>query len=275
MDRVDPIYLDNAATTAVDPRVLEAMQPFWSDQYGNPSSVHRTGMAAHAALEKARRTVADRLGAAPEEIVFTSCGTEGINLALRGVAWAREQQGRHLITSPIEHHAVEHTLGQMAGRFGFEVTRVQVDRHGSVDPDDVGRALRPDTTLVSIMLANNEVGTIEPIAEIARIVRAHGATFHTDAVQAAGHLALNVDDLGIDLLALSGHKLHAPKGVGALYVRRGTPLLSMLTGGGQEYGLRSGTENLPVHRGSGVRDWRSRTTTWRSVRPGLELCETG
>jgi len=241
----DRIYLDNAATTAVDPRVLEVMLPFFVEQYGNPSSVHRTGLNARRALAGAHKTVADRLGASPEEIVFTSCGTESSNLALRGVAWAREHQGKHLITSPIEHHAVGHTLQQLQERFGFEVTQVKVDRHGMVDPEDVGRALRPDTTLVSIMLANNEVGTIEPIAEIGRIVRSHGATFHTDAVQAAGQLRISVDDLGVDLLSISGHKFHAPKGVGALYVRKGTPLLSMQTGGAQEFGLRAGTENVP------------------------------
>ncbi len=245
MTEPDRIYLDNAATTAVDPRVLEVMLPFFVEQYGNPSSVHRTGLNARRALDGAHKTVADRLGASPEEVVFTSCGTESSNLALRGVAWAREHQGKHLITSPIEHHAVGHTLQQLQERLGFEVTHVQVDHHGMVDPDDVGRALRPDTTLVSIMLANNEVGTIEPIAEIGRIVRSHGATFHTDAVQAAGQLRISVDELGVDLLSISGHKLHAPKGVGALYVRKGTPLLSMQTGGAQEFGLRAGTENVP------------------------------
>lgn len=275
MAETDSIYLDNAATTAVDPRVLEAMLPFFGQNYGNPSSVHRTGLAARTALDRARRGVAERLGASPEEIVFTSCGTESNNLALRGVAWAREQQGKHLITSSIEHHAVETTLDQMADRFGFEVTRVRVDRHGIVDPDEVGRALRPDTTLVSIMLANNEVGTIEPIAEIARIVHTHGATMHTDAVQAVGQLPVDVDALGVDLLSLSGHKLHAPKGIGALYVRRGTPLLSMQTGGGQEFGLRSGTENLPYIAGLSraleisCDDLETRTARVRALRDRL------
>jgi cysteine desulfurase len=249
MAEADTVYLDNAATTAVDPRVLEAMMPFFQQQFGNPSSAHRTGLVAHAALESARRSIAERLGASPEEIVFTSCGTESNNLALRGVALAREGQGKHLITTTIEHHAVTHTLEQLAECFGFEVTQVPVDHHGVVNPDDVGRALRPDTTLVSIMMANNEVGTIEPIAEIARIVHAHGATFHTDAVQAAGQLPINVEELGVDLLSLSGHKLHAPKGIGVLYVRQGTPLLATQTGGGQEQGRRSGTENMPYIAG--------------------------
>lgn len=239
------VYLDHAATTAVDPRVVEAMLPYLGAEYGNPSSAHRLGGAARSALDWARATVAEIMGAKASEIVFTSCGTESDNLALRGAAHARRRQGRHIITTPIEHHAVGNTCEQLAREFGFRVTYVPVDQFGVVDPDDVGRAISDETVLISVMYANNEVGTIEPIGEVGRIARARGIPFHTDAVQAGGSLPLGVDDLCVDMLSLSGHKFYAPKGVGVLYVREGTSLLPMQTGGGQERNLRAGTENVP------------------------------
>ncbi len=239
------VYLDHAATTPVDPRVVEAMQPYWSQVYGNTSSIHAVGRAALKALDGARRMVADILSCHPTEVVFTGCGTESDNLAVRGATFAGQRSGRrHIITTPIEHHAVGATVEQLDEMFDFDVTLVPVDGEGRVNPDDIARAIRPDTALISVMYANNEVGTIEPIAEIGKIAKAKKIPFHTDAVQAGGALDLSVDKLGVDLLALSAHKFYGPKGVGVLYIRRGAELVSALTGGGHERGHRPGTVNV-------------------------------
>jgi cysteine desulfurase len=241
------VYLDHSASTPVDARVVEAMLPYFTESYGNASGLHRQARASARALDQARRDVAEVLGCKPKEIVFTSCGTESDNLAIRGVAWTGKLagKGKHLITSPIEHHAVSQTINQLCNRFGFEQTVVPVDRYGLVDPGDVARAIRPDTLLISIMYANNEVGTIEPLAEIGAIARERGIPFHTDAVQAGGYLDLDVGRLNVDLLSLSGHKFYAPKGVGMLYVRQRTRLQPEQTGGGHEGNRRAGTENIP------------------------------
>ncbi len=239
------IYMDHAATTAVDPRVVEAMLPYFTEKYGNASSLHTPGRETHQAIEDARRNVADILAASPREIIFTSCGTESDNLAIRGVAFASRHKGNHIITSSIEHHAVGHTCEQLEREFGFAVTYLPVDQLGQVDPDDVGRAITDKTILISIMYANNEVGTIQPIADIGRIARSHNIPFHTDAVQAGGALDLSVDALNVDLLSLSAHKFYGPKGIGVLYQRQGTPLLPMQTGGAHERKRRAGTENVP------------------------------
>ncbi len=239
------IYLDHAATTPVDEQVVAAMLPYFSEQFGNPSSIHRLGRAALEALDDAREVVAAVLGASRKEIIFTGGGSEADNLAIKGVALAQRQAGKgaHLITSAIEHHAVLHAVEYLE-ECGFEATVLPVDADGLVRPDDLRAALRPDTVLVSIMYANNEIGTIEPLAELGAICRERGVPFHTDAVQAAGALPLNVDALNVDLLSLAAHKFYGPKGVGALYLRHGTPLLPQIHGGGQERRRRAGTENV-------------------------------
>jgi cysteine desulfurase len=240
------IYLDHAATTPVDVRVLEAMQPYWAEHFGNTSSIHAIGREAQQGLDHARQTVADVLGCSPHEIVFTGCGTESDNLALRGAAFAAREakRGNHIITLPIEHHAVGVTVEQLRELHGFDVTFVEVDQYGMVDVAAIGRAIRSDTILISVMYANNEVGTVQPLAEIGTVAHAHGIPLHTDAVQAGGQMNLNVDRLNVDLLALSAHKFYGPKGVGVLYVRSGTELISALTGGGHERGRRPGTVNV-------------------------------
>ena len=237
------IYLDNAATTAVSPAVVEAMLPFFTQVYGNASSVHTAGREAKRALEAARRQVAKAIHAAvPQEIYFTAGGSESDNWAIKGVALARRTG--HIITTAIEHHAVLHTC-QWLEKQGFAVTCLPVDEYGRVTAAQVEKALQPDTILVSVMMANNEVGTVEPIAEIGALCRARGILFHTDAVQAVGALPIDVQAMNIDLLSLSGHKFHGPKGVGALYIRKGVKIDNLLHGGAQERGFRAGTENLP------------------------------
>lgn len=244
---VERIYLDYAATTPVDSRVLAAMQPYFSAFFGNPSSVHRYGQIAEAAIDSARETAAAALNCSPDEIIFTSCGSESDNLALRGAALAmREKSGADwIITSKAEHHAVSKTTEQLEKYYGFKVDWLDVDEYGTVTPDAVARAVCGQTALVSVMYANNEIGTINPIKEIAEICRKNNILFHTDAVQAAAYLPLDVKSLGADLISLGGHKLYGPKGVGALYVRKGLELVPHLTGGGQENGLRAGTQNVP------------------------------
>ena len=244
------IYLDHAATTPVRSEVLEAALPFFTSSYGNPSSIYTLAQEARKAIDDARESVARILGARTSEIVFTSGGTESDNAALKGVAFALRHLGNHIITTTIEHHAVLHACHQLE-QFGFEVTYLPVDEYGLVDPDDVERAIGDRTILVSVMLANNEIGTIEPIPEISSLVRQQAKLrnqtimMHTDAVQGAGFLDLNVKSLGVDLMSLSAHKIHGFKGTGVLYVRRGTPFEPQIMGGGQERERRSGTENVP------------------------------
>ncbi len=234
------VYFDNSATTPVLPEVLEAMRPYFGERFGNASSIHHHGQETRAAVEAARASVARLLGCRPPEVVFTSGGTEADNLAIFGVV----RPGDHVITSAVEHHAVLNACKHLESQ-GCAVTCLPVDNHGRVDPDDVRSALRPTTRLITIMMANNETGVMQPVEEIARIAAEADVCFHTDAVQAAGKVPLHVDDIGCDLLAISGHKLHAPQGVGALYVRKGTALEPMLYGGRHERSRRAGTENVP------------------------------
>jgi cysteine desulfurase len=236
------IYLDHNATTPLRLEVLDAMLPYLENRFGNASSYYRLGREAREALERSRRTVARLIGAQPAEIIFTSGGTEADNLAIRGVARSLSKKGNHIITSAIEHHAVLRT-GEDLQQDGFTITRVPVDSHGRVDPDDIKRRITKKTILISLMQVNNETGVIQPVAEAGKVAREAGVVFHTDAVQAAGKLPVNVEALGVDLLSVSAHKLYGPKGTGALYVRRGTPLEPVLTGGHHEHNLRAGTEN--------------------------------
>jgi len=238
------VYADNAATTPVSPEVLEAMLPFLKEKYGNPSSLYSVAREAASAVEDARAKIAGLLGAKPNEIYFTASGSEADNWAIKGAARANMAKGRHIVTSKIEHHAVLHTCEALE-KEGFEVTYLPVDSEGIVDPDEFRKALRPDTVLAAIMYANNEIGTIQPIKELAAIAHERKIPFFTDAVQAVGHIPVNVAELGVDMLALSGHKINAPKGIGALYIKAGTRIKNLIDGGGQERGRRAGTENVP------------------------------
>lgn len=243
------IYMDHSASTPVRPPVLEAMQPYFDRFYGNPSSIHRVGRQAHAGLDRARRTVAEILGAKESEIVFTACGTESDNAALRGIALARRKAtgANHIVTLPIEHKAVLHTAFDLRDNFGFQLTLVPVDEQGLVRVEDVAQALGDgrDVAVVSVMLANNEIGTVQPVAQIGQLCQERGVPFHTDAVQAAGKLSLRVDELHVDALSVSAHKFYGPKGVGFLYLRQGTPFQPILTGASHEGNRRAGTENVP------------------------------
>lgn len=248
MSTTQGIYLDHSATTPVDERVLAAMQPYFQHIYGNPSSVHRFGQDADAAVEQARYQVAQVFDCLPKEVIFTSCGSESDNLAVRGAALSAQRAGKgaHIVTQPLEHSAVGRTVKQLADVFGFELSYAPIDDNGRVTPDVLRSVMREDTVLVSLMYGNNEIGTVNPIAELADVTHEFGAIFHTDAVQAPGQLPLNVAALNVDLLSISGHKFYGPKGVGALYVRWGTPMLPVQTGGSHEFGLRSGTHNVPL-----------------------------
>jgi cysteine desulfurase len=243
---VKEIYLDHSATTYLDPRVKKEMDKYFCEEYGNPGSFNTIGLRAKEAVDDARETIANILRATkPEEIIFTSGGTESINLAIKGVMRANKEKGKHIITTTIEHHAVLDTCEYLERHEGYEITYLEVDRYGLIDPKDVEKAIRKDTVLISIMYANNEIGTIQPVAEIGAIARKHKVLFHTDACQAGGSEELDVNKLNVDLLTINGSKLYGPKGVGILYIKRGIKILPIIHGGGQERGLRSGTENVP------------------------------
>jgi cysteine desulfurase len=239
------IYLDYAATTPTHPEVAKAMLPYFTDSFGNPSSIYSYGLEAKGAIEEARVKVANLINAHDEEVIFTSGGTEADNFALKGVAFANEKNGNHIIISPIEHHAVIEPC-KFLERRGFSITYLPVDEYGLIDPDDVRKAITNKTILISVMHASNEVGTIEPIMEIGKIAKEAGIYFHTDAVQTVGHIPVNVNELGVDLLSMSAHKLYGPKGIGALYIRKGTKLVTFMHGGEQERRRRASTENVPA-----------------------------
>ncbi len=238
------VYMDHSATTPVDPLVVDAMLPYFSEKFGNPSSLYTIGRQARRAIEESRQKVADLIGAKKEEIIFTGSGTESDNLAIKGIAYRNRKKGDHIITSSIEHHAVLHTCKYLETQ-GFKVTYMPVDKDGLVNPKDVEKAITPQTILITIMHANNEIGTIQPIEEIGKIAKEKNIPFHTDAVQTSGKIPVNVDALGVSLLSISAHKIYGPKGVGALYLRKGTFVEPQLHGGGHERNIRSSTENVP------------------------------
>lgn len=264
------IYLDNAATTKTAPEVVDAMLPYFSEYYGNASTIYSLGAESKKAMDHARQTIADSLGAKPEEIYFTAGGSEADNWALKATAEAYASKGKHIITTKIEHHAILHTCEYLEKR-GFEITYLNVDRDGLISLDELKAAIRPDTILISVMFANNEIGTIEPIAEIGEIAKEHGVLFHTDAVQAYAQVPINVDEMHIDMLSASGHKLNGPKGIGFLYIRKGVKIRSFVHGGAQERSRRAGTENIPGIVGLGAAVERAMRIMDTKTRKEIEL----
>ena len=264
------IYLDNAATTKKAPEVVDAMLPYFSEYYGNASTIYSLGAESKKAMDHARQTIADSLGAKPEEIYFTAGGSESDNWALKATAEAYASKGKHIITTKIEHHAILHTCEYLEKR-GFEITYLNVDRDGLISLDELKAAIRPDTILISVMFANNEIGTIEPIAEIGEIAKEHGVLFHTDAVQAYAQVPINVDEMHIDMLSASGHKLNGPKGIGFLYIRKGVKIRSFVHGGAQERSRRAGTENIPGIVGLGAAVERAMRIMDTKTRKEIEL----
>ena len=264
------IYLDNAATTKTAPEVVDAMIPYFSEYYGNASTIYSLGAESKKAMDHARQTIADSLGAKPEEIYFTAGGSESDNWALKATAEAYASKGKHIITTKIEHHAILHTCEYLEKR-GFEITYLNVDRDGLISLDELKAAIRPDTILISVMFANNEIGTIEPIAEIGEIAKEHGVLFHTDAVQAYAQVPINVDEMHIDMLSASGHKLNGPKGIGFLYIRKGVKIRSFVHGGAQERSRRAGTENIPGIVGLGAAVERAMRIMDTKTRKEIEL----
>ena len=264
------IYLDNAATTKTAPEVVDAMLPYFSEYYGNASTIYSLGAESKKAMDHARQTIADSLGAKPEEIYFTAGGSESDNWALKATAEAYASKGKHIITTKIEHHAILHTCEYLEKR-GFEITYLNVDRDGLISLDELKAAIRPDTILISVMFANNEIGTIEPIAEIGEIAKEHGVLFHTDAVQAYAQVPINVDEMHIDMLSASGHKLNGPKGIGFLYIRKGVKIRSFVHGGAQERSRRAGPENIPGIVGLGAAVERAMRIMDTKTRKEIEL----
>ena len=264
------IYLDNAATTKTAPEVVDAMLPYFSEYYGNASTIYSLGAESKKAMDHARQTIADSLGAKPEEIYFTAGGSESDNWALKATAEAYASKGKHIITTKIEHHAILHTCEYLEKR-GFEITYLNVDRDGLISLDELKAAIRPDTILISVMFANNEIGTIEPIAEIGEIAKEHGVLFHTDAVQAYAQVPINVDEMHLDMLSASGHKLNGPKGIGFLYIRKGVKIRSFVHGGAQERSRRAGTENIPGIVGLGAAVERAMRIMDTKTRKEIEL----